>query len=417
MDTPIVLTFYIKLSSNSIIIRSIVLKEYFSKLTSNVEVLYPTQIHCGLLLCKSKRTEEKILNMRHILSNGSTIHLSHLNRSLFQQIKCTISGQIMQLNDMSILFQQCLPFLHASDGKIQVNPDGSILLEGHIFILNSIHSFLTNKASKKKDQSNNTNLSETLNLHSKNIDIKIMSGKLIEQNVESIIIPMSDKYNIHKAFDRQIQSLGGTTIINHLKELKTKNTHSHEGDIILFSNHGLKIPANILIFFTVLRLSNNTVIKDKSMIDSFQPTYEKLIYNALQTIEQNNITNIAMPILEPHVKLSCKRLYANEMAVRAMISAIRQYSQNLSIKLKRIIIVDHQIQIKQMNKYMKKYQKQIEKTITINNDIDLDSDDGHSFTYIFGVPKVPEIISSTSESDDDIELEDYQFPYKHHTKI
>ncbi len=57
MDTPIVLLFYIKPSSNSSAIRSIVLKEYFSKLTSNVEVLYPTQVHNGLLLCKSKRSK------------------------------------------------------------------------------------------------------------------------------------------------------------------------------------------------------------------------------------------------------------------------------------------------------------------------------------------------------------------------
>jgi hypothetical protein len=57
MDTPIVLCFYIKPSSNSSVIRSIVLKEYFRKLTSNVEVLYPTQVHNGLLLCKSQRSK------------------------------------------------------------------------------------------------------------------------------------------------------------------------------------------------------------------------------------------------------------------------------------------------------------------------------------------------------------------------
>jgi hypothetical protein len=57
MDTPVVLLFYVNPSSNLIVIRSVLLKEYFSKLTSNVEVLYPTQIHCGLLLCKSKRSK------------------------------------------------------------------------------------------------------------------------------------------------------------------------------------------------------------------------------------------------------------------------------------------------------------------------------------------------------------------------
>ncbi len=62
MDTPIILVFCIKSPSNSIVIRSVILKEYFSKLTSNVEVLYPTQFHSGLLLCKSKRSKfRKIL--------------------------------------------------------------------------------------------------------------------------------------------------------------------------------------------------------------------------------------------------------------------------------------------------------------------------------------------------------------------
>jgi hypothetical protein len=58
--------------------------------------------------------EEKILNMRHILPNGSTIHLSHLPRQLFQQTKSIIDGQTMQSNGISTFFQQCLPFLHAS---------------------------------------------------------------------------------------------------------------------------------------------------------------------------------------------------------------------------------------------------------------------------------------------------------------
>ncbi len=57
-----VLLFYIKPSSNSSVIRSITLKEYFSKLTSNVEVLYPTQVNNGLLLCKSKRSKFQIFS-------------------------------------------------------------------------------------------------------------------------------------------------------------------------------------------------------------------------------------------------------------------------------------------------------------------------------------------------------------------
>ena len=57
MDAPVVLIFHIKYSSNPTIIRSAAVKEYFSKLTTNVEVLYPTQMHNGLLLCKSKRSK------------------------------------------------------------------------------------------------------------------------------------------------------------------------------------------------------------------------------------------------------------------------------------------------------------------------------------------------------------------------
>jgi hypothetical protein len=58
--------------------------------------------------------EEKILNMRHVLSDGSSIHLSKLSRSLFQQSKCSIEGHLMQLNEISTSMQQALPFLHAS---------------------------------------------------------------------------------------------------------------------------------------------------------------------------------------------------------------------------------------------------------------------------------------------------------------
>jgi hypothetical protein len=132
MDIPTVLYFYIKPSSISVVIRSAVLKEYFRKLTSNVEVLYPTQVHNGLLLCKSQRSkfqflflslknirmifiaEEKIFNMRHALSDGSIIYLMKLSRSLFQHSKCTIEGHLMQLNKISTSMQQALPFLHAS---------------------------------------------------------------------------------------------------------------------------------------------------------------------------------------------------------------------------------------------------------------------------------------------------------------
>ena len=57
MEIPVVLNFYIKPSPNSTVLRSIVLKDYFGKLTANVQVLYPCQVHHGLLLCKSKRSK------------------------------------------------------------------------------------------------------------------------------------------------------------------------------------------------------------------------------------------------------------------------------------------------------------------------------------------------------------------------
>ena len=69
MDTPVVLCFYIQPSSTSVSIRSVALKEYFRKLTSNVEVLYPTQVHSGLLLCKSKRSKfELMIQFRYSFS-------------------------------------------------------------------------------------------------------------------------------------------------------------------------------------------------------------------------------------------------------------------------------------------------------------------------------------------------------------
>ncbi|CAF0719495.1 unnamed protein product [Adineta steineri] len=407
MDTPVLLIINIKSSLNSTGIRSIVLKEYFSQLTSNVEVLYPTQILSGLLLCKSRRTEEKILNMRHTLSNGSIIHLSHLPTQLFQQTKCTIDSQIKGL---VTYLQQCLPFLYASGGKIQINSDGSILLEGHIYVLNSIHSYLAHKTSK----SHQSNPSEPLDLRSGNLTVKIMNGKLLEQNVDSIIIPISDKYKVHKSIDRQIQSFGGINLSNYFKDLTTKGTRIREGNSIIYPNRDLKIPAKTLIIFVVPRISN----KDKSTINSYQPAYEQFIYRMLQTVDQNSITSLAMPVLEPSVKTAHERRPANEMTVRAMVSAFRQFSQNPLIKLKRIIVVDHQVQIKRINKRVKTYQNQnqIQTKSTNNNNIDFDKDDGHSFDNIFGVPKSHENVSSSSESDDDVEGEEYQLPYTDHAK-
>ena len=94
------------------------------------------------------------------------------------------------------------------------------------------------------------------------------------------------------------------------------------------------------------------------------------------------------------------------MTVRAMVSAIQQYSQNLSSKLKRIIIVDHYEQIKRMSKRVQKYQKQTQAKSSINNDkIDFNNDDEQSFVSVFGVPKISKAVSSNSETDDDHELE------------
>jgi hypothetical protein len=59
-------------------------------------------------------------------------------------------------------------------------------LEGHIFVLNSIHLFLGNKKSHEQ-KSTNITPSETFELRSGNIVVKVMSGKLIEQNVEGVL--------------------------------------------------------------------------------------------------------------------------------------------------------------------------------------------------------------------------------------
>jgi len=62
----------------------------------------------------------------------------------------------------------------------------------------------------------------------------------------------------------------------------------------------LKIPAKVLIIFTVPRLATNEQNREKSSIDSYQPTYEQMISRALQTIDQYGITSLAMPVLEPN---------------------------------------------------------------------------------------------------------------------
>jgi hypothetical protein len=114
------------------------------------------------------------------------------------------------------------------------------------------------------------------------------------------------------------------------------------------------------------------------------------------------------------------------MAVRAMISAIRQLSQNPSMRLRRIVVVDHQTRIKSLSKRVKKYQKQSRrqdsakshpsaqlKRVSSNaNHIDLDAGDEQSFASAFGVPKIPEVTTGTSDS----EPEEYAVPYTDNAK-
>lgn len=42
---------------------------------------------------------------------------------------------------------------------------------------------------------------------------------------------MNDKCKIHKAFDRQIQLFGGTTLSNYFKDLILKGIRTHEGEV------------------------------------------------------------------------------------------------------------------------------------------------------------------------------------------
>ena len=44
---------------------------------------------------------------------------------------------------------------------------------------------------------------------------------------------MNDKYKIHKAFDRQIQALGGSGFSNYFKDLTNKGTRAREGEVSL----------------------------------------------------------------------------------------------------------------------------------------------------------------------------------------
>ncbi|CAF1605300.1 unnamed protein product [Adineta ricciae] len=410
MDTPVLLIFHIKTSSNSPDIRSVVIKDYFSNLTANVKVLYPTQIHSGLLLCKSKRTEEKLLNMRHTLSNGSTIHLSPPPCSLFQQTKCFFDSHLKQFNEIRSHLQQCLPFLHTSSGKSEMTSDGSILLEGHIFILNSIHSYLLHKAAKQHQ----TNLPDSYELHSGNLTITVMRGKLMEQNVDSILIPMNSRYKIHTAIDEQIRAFGKTNLTNYLRESAQRDTRVFDGKIIIYPNREFPIPVKVLIMFVVPRLINDETTKEKYPINSYQSTYEQIILNTLQTIDQSGITSLAMPVLEPSVKSFSERRSANEMAVRAMVSAFRRFSMNSSIKLKRILVVDHHVQITRMSKRVKQYQSRTQTKASTN--VNFTVDDEQTFTNVFGVPKVSDVPSSAGESDEETESEEYQLPYTDHAR-
>ena len=115
------------------------------------------------------------------------------------------------------------------------------------------------------------------------------------------------------------------------------------------------------------------------------------------------------------VKHAKDRRHANEMTVRAMLSAIRQFSRTSTGKLTRVSIIDRQPLIKRMSRRVRKYQNQTAPTASNNTIIDID--DTQSFTQIFGVPKLPEIVSTTSDSDDEEnESEEYLLPYVDHAK-
>ncbi|CAF0907050.1 unnamed protein product [Didymodactylos carnosus] len=199
-NNPSVLVFHVKPTTTNAVIRSAPIKQYFQGLTSNVDVLYPTQANIGLLLCKAKRTQEKILNMQHIM-NGATIQLSQLPRQIYDQTRSTLS--VHSIQQIGPLMQQYLPFLDASGGRIHNNQDGSVTLESNVYLLNAINSFMLNKLSQKSNQSHSTNepialksgnepiisksLNEPIILKSGTVTTKVMCGKLLEQKVEGIL--------------------------------------------------------------------------------------------------------------------------------------------------------------------------------------------------------------------------------------
>jgi hypothetical protein len=73
---------------------------------------------------------------------------------------------------------------------------------------------------------------------------------------------------------------------------------------MIFPNRESKIPAKVLIIFVVPRLLHNEITKDKTMINSYQLTYEQMIYRVLQTVDQHGMSSLAMPVLEPNGKYS-----------------------------------------------------------------------------------------------------------------
>lgn len=102
------------------------------------------------------------------------------------------------------------------------------------------------------------------------------------------------------------------------------------------------------------------------------------------------------------------------MAVRAMVSAFRRFSMNPSIKLKRILVVDHHVQINRMSKRVKQYQSRTQTKASTN--VNFIADDEQTFASVFGVPKVSDVPSSGGESDEETESEEYQLPYTDHAR-
>jgi hypothetical protein len=141
--------------------------------------------------------------MTHVLSNQANIRLSPLPEQLFHQCECKMELMTMQRKNMSTLIQECLPFLHASGknkdesisfrlsrqqsgGQIRLKPDGSMIFNGSLFILNSIQSFLIGKVSTQQ-RTRDFNVTCPCTLQIETVSVKILIGQLLDQEVDSVL--------------------------------------------------------------------------------------------------------------------------------------------------------------------------------------------------------------------------------------